>query len=141
MLEWHVKRAYRCLKAGQIMAQPPVCIRMQEKVSRIVEILKTCRHNGFPVVDKIDENGIPGHLCGLILRSQLIVIIKHRYYVELERSWLPNVSIETFRNEYPRYSSIEVIQQIFQSIKLSLNIVNIMTFRQSQTLMKNAIFL
>lgn len=108
MLGWNVKRAYRCLKAMNIMSCPPVCIQLHDKVSRIVEILKKYPHNGFPVVDRIADDGTPGHLCGLILRSQLVVIIRHRYFVELERQWLPDITIETFRNEYPRYPSIEV---------------------------------
>lgn len=108
MLGWRVKRAYRCYKAMNIMSDPPVCIQLNDKVSRIVEILKKYAHNGFPVVDRISADGTPGHLCGLILRSQLVVIIYHRYFVELEHNWLDHLSIETFRNEYPRYPSIEV---------------------------------
>lgn len=109
MLGWRVKRPYRCLKAMHIMSNPPVCIQLVDKVSRIVDILKTYPHNGFPVVDRFHEDGTSGHLCGLILRSQLVVIIKHRYFDERKRDWQPDISIETFRNEYPRYPSIEVI--------------------------------
>lgn len=54
MLPWRVKRAYRCLKAKQIMSRPPICIHLREKVSRVIEILKKYPHNGFPVVD-VDE--------------------------------------------------------------------------------------
>lgn len=108
MLGWRIKRAYRCYKAMNIMSTPPVCIQLRDKVSRIIEILKKYPHNGFPVVDRIGEDGTPGHLCGLILRSQLVVIIHHRYFVELESIWLQHITIETFRNEYPRYPSIEV---------------------------------
>lgn len=108
MLGWRVKREYRSLKARHIMSTPPVCIQLQDKVSRIVEILKNHPHNGFPVVDHIDADGTPGHLCGLILRSQLVVIIYHRYFVENEANWQPDITIETFRNEYPRYPSIQV---------------------------------
>lgn len=108
MLGWRVKRPYRCLKAMHIMSSPPICIQLQDKVSRIIEILKKYPHNGFPVVDHIDKDGTPGHLYGLILRSQLVVIIRHQYFVERERQWMPDISIEKFRNEYPRYPSIEV---------------------------------
>lgn len=109
MLGWRVKRSLRCLKAADIMARPPVCVRINDKVERIVNILRTCRHNGFPVTNRIDDDGTPGNLCGFILRSQLIIIIKHRYYAELKSQWLSHISIATFRNEYPRYPSIEVI--------------------------------
>lgn len=113
MLGWRVKRALRSLRAKEIMAQPPICIRLNDKVERIVSILRTYPHNGFPVTDRIDANGKPGHLHGLILRSQLIIIIKHRFYFELKRQWLDDISILTFRNEYPRYPSIEVNYVIF----------------------------
>lgn len=108
MLGWRVKRAFRSLQASHIMSTPPVCIKLQDKVSRIVEILKTYPHNGFPVVEHIDDNGNAGNLCGIILRSQLVLIIYHRYFVEREALWQQNITIETFRNEYPRYPSIEV---------------------------------
>lgn len=118
MLGWRVKRPYRCLKAMHIMSSPPICIKIHDKVSRIVEILKKYPHNGFPVVDRIDDDGTPGHLCGLILRSQLVVIIRHQYFVERERQWLPDISIETFRNEYPRHPSIEVCCQARNSTNI-----------------------
>lgn len=109
MLGWRVERSKRGLKAIEIMSAPPICIRLCEKVNVIVDILRNCSHNGFPIVDGIDpRTNTPGHLHGLILRSQLIVILKHRYFEELEHEWLPNISIETFRNEYPRYPSIQV---------------------------------
>lgn len=117
MLGWRVKRPYRSLKAMHIMSSPPVCILLHDKVSRIANILKKYPHNGFPVVDRINEDGSPGHLCGLILRSQLVVIIHHQYYVERKNNWQPTISIETFRNEYPRYPSIEVSEQLDLSFR------------------------
>lgn len=122
MLGWRVKRSYRCLKAINIMSQPPICIRLKDSVERIVDILKTCPHNGFPVVDRIDQNGKPGHLCGLILRSQLIVIIMQRYYDELKDQWFPDITIETFRNEYPRYPSIDLIPVSKKDLKFKIDL-------------------
>jgi chloride channel 7 len=55
-----------------------------ENVGRIVEILRSTRHHGFPVVDRIDasidDSQYPnyGHLQGLVLRSQLIVLLKRK---------------------------------------------------------------
>lgn len=57
MLPWRVKRSFRCKKASEIMSQPPVFIRRREKVSYIVDVLKRCNHNGFPVVDVV-QNGV-----------------------------------------------------------------------------------
>lgn len=124
MLGWRAKRSIRCYKAMNVMSSPPVCIQLHDKVSRIIDILKKYPHNGFPVVDKIDEDGTPGHLCGLILRSQLVVIIHHRYFVEREHDWLADISIETFRNEYPRYPSIEVRTQFSSLFLFEFNLYN-----------------
>jgi len=49
-----------------------------------------------------------GRVCGIILRSQLIVILLKSLYVENKRFWLPETSIQTFRDVYPRYPSIKV---------------------------------
>lgn len=49
-----------------------------------------------------------GPLKGFILRHQLIVIIKNKYFEETKRFWTNDVSIENFRQEYPRYPSIKV---------------------------------
>jgi hypothetical protein len=56
----------------------------------IVEALKSCSHNGFPVYD-YDERMTTlqgqqvvthrGALLGLMLRSQLLVLLKHREFV------------------------------------------------------------
>lgn len=107
MLGWRVKRSKRCLKAMHIMSTPPVCIRLREKVGNVIDILRKYPHNGFPIIDEHDEFGEAGTLQGFMLRSQLIVIIKHRFYEEFERQWKPEISIETFRNEYPRYPLIQ----------------------------------
>lgn len=112
MLGWRVKRPYRCLKSMNIMSSPPICIQLNDNVGRIIDILKKYSHNGFPVVDRIGKDGTPGHLCGLILRSQLVVIIHHRYFVEIEHQWQPDICIETFRNEYPRYPPISVSKSL-----------------------------
>lgn len=42
------------------------------------------------------------------MRSQLIVILKNSFYEENQKNWIDEVSIEDFRNEYPRYPSIDV---------------------------------
>lgn len=49
-----------------------------------------------------------GRLRGFILRSQLIVILKNSFYEETQQNWIDEVSIDDFRDEYPRYPSIDV---------------------------------
>lgn len=64
----------------------------------------------FVLLNKIfpQNDRSTGRLRGFILRSQLIVIMKNSFYEENERTWIDEVSIEDFRNEYPRYPSIDV---------------------------------
>lgn len=58
MLPWRVKRSIRCKKASEIMSTPPVCVRLREKTSYIIDLLRKCSHNGFPVVDDIADGVI-----------------------------------------------------------------------------------
>ncbi|CAB1350307.1 unnamed protein product [Coregonus sp. 'balchen'] len=62
-------------------------------------------HNGFPVV--------PGKICGLILRSQIIVLLKHKVFVELARSRLTQrkLQLKDFRDAYPRFPPIQSIHE------------------------------
>lgn len=107
MLPWVLKPVMESLSARQIMSRTAVCIRMQEKSSYIFRLLQNCTHNGFPVVDNVDENDREnGRLRGFILRSQLIVILKRSLYEEKKQFWGRNITIETFRNEYPRFTPI-----------------------------------
>ncbi|XP_007544991.1 H(+)/Cl(-) exchange transporter 7-like, partial [Poecilia formosa] len=53
----------------------------------------------------------PAKLCGLILRSQLIVLLKHKVFVELARSRLTQrkLQLKDFRDAYPRFPPIQSI--------------------------------
>lgn len=70
----------------QVMNRPVVTLRSVEKVSRVVSLLHSHTYNGFPVVDSIPEDGQAsyfksfGTLRGLILRSQLTVLLKHKVW-------------------------------------------------------------
>lgn len=70
-----------------------------------------------------------GRLCGLILRSQLIVILKKGYFEEQASFWRTNVSIEVFRSEYPRYPSIDVSRMRSFQWK-SVHIISLFIFFQ-----------
>uniref|UniRef100_A0A182XYX6 Chloride channel protein n=1 Tax=Anopheles stephensi TaxID=30069 RepID=A0A182XYX6_ANOST len=108
MLPWHVEPEYQNLSAHHIMARPVVCVRLEEKVQYLMDILKNTSHNGFPVVEDGDDGSrVNGRLIGLILRSQLVVILKHSYYQESSSFWESTVSIEAFRDAYPRYPAVE----------------------------------
>ncbi|EDO35008.1 predicted protein [Nematostella vectensis] len=63
--------------ANNIMSSPVVCFNTVERVGRIFDILKdpSSYHNGFPVVEPTQQFGV---FRGIILRSQLIILLKHK---------------------------------------------------------------
>ena len=69
------------------MSSPVLCFKSLEKVSNIVEVLRSYTFNGFPVVDALEEDcagdpsRTPNVLRGLILRSQLTVLLKHKVWL------------------------------------------------------------
>lgn len=50
-----------------------------------------------------------GRLRGLILRSQLIVLLQNKVFNEYTDRWEGDLSIKMFRDEYPRYPTIEKV--------------------------------
>lgn len=80
---------------AEAMSRDPVCLNRVESVARIVWVLRTNSHNGFPVVDGTEELGLEnvgrsrgdsvrkGKVVGLILRSQLMVLLARRAFVEV----------------------------------------------------------
>ncbi|EDW85571.2 uncharacterized protein Dwil_GK23152 [Drosophila willistoni] len=113
ILPWEPIPQFKGLKARDIMSKPVICIKLQDKAHYIYKVLNGCNHNGFPVVDNVQNNlRSKGRVCGIILRSQLIVILLKSLYVENKRFWVPETSIQTFRDVYPRYPSIESVRQL-----------------------------
>ena len=51
-----------CFTASDVMAAPPVTIPRRVQVRKLVEILKTTRHNGFPVVVPTKKRCKYGHI-------------------------------------------------------------------------------
>ena len=93
------------------MSEEVVCVRMKESVEYIINILKNTSYHGFPVVDQVDDiNRRNGRLRGFILRTQLIVILKRSFFEETKRFWEQKISIEAFRDEYPRFPCIDDIK-------------------------------
>ncbi|XP_077591239.1 H(+)/Cl(-) exchange transporter 7 [Stigmatopora nigra] len=113
-LHWEAPATSHWLTAREVMSSPVTCLNKIEKVGTIVDILSgtSTNHNGFPVVVAQDESGEePAKLCGLILRSQLIVLLKHKVFVELARSRLTQrkLQLKDFRDAYPRFPPIQSI--------------------------------
>lgn len=83
-LGWHPPKLSRNILAHNVMRKDVIALEGRERVSRILEILTTTKHHGFPVVDRIDpplnDTGLPdyGQIKGIVLRSQLITLLKKK---------------------------------------------------------------
>uniref|UniRef100_A0A671RRS5 Chloride channel protein n=1 Tax=Sinocyclocheilus anshuiensis TaxID=1608454 RepID=A0A671RRS5_9TELE len=112
-LHWDAPPTSHWLTAREVMSSPVTCLNRVEKVGRIVDVLSNTStiHNGFPVVAHTSENDEPGIICGLILRSQLIVLLKHKVFVERASSRLSQrkLQLKDFRDAYPRFPPIQSI--------------------------------
>lgn len=102
-----------CLTAREVMSSPVTCFKRVEKVGIIVDVLSnvSTNHNGFPVIVQASTDDETGKLCGLILRSQLIVLLKHKVFVERARSGVHQrkLHLKDFRDAYPRFPPIQSI--------------------------------
>ncbi|KJH41913.1 chloride transporter, ClC family [Dictyocaulus viviparus] len=90
ILGWHPPKMSRNILAEKVMRSDVVAMERRERVARILAVLKTTNHHGFPVVDRIEESthsSLPdyGHVKGVILRSQLITLLEKRvFYSEMD---------------------------------------------------------
>ncbi|XP_063534081.1 H(+)/Cl(-) exchange transporter 7 [Cydia strobilella] len=120
LLPWEPPPLAHNIYASEVMAHPVFTLRTIENVGHVVELLKLVSYNGFPVVDPplADDQEVHTYkrLRGLILRSQLIVLLQNKIYNENEHenantTWSSfNVDMNMFRKEYPRYPSINDLE-------------------------------
>ncbi|XP_052840572.1 H(+)/Cl(-) exchange transporter 7 [Drosophila gunungcola] len=123
LLTWEPLPQYKGLTAQKILSSPVVCIKLRDSAHYIYSMLNKCEHNGFPVVDDVQgDRRSEGRVCGIILRSQLIVILLKSLYVENKRFWLPDTSIQTFRDLYPRYPSIKSVRKLDEKINYTVDL-------------------
>ncbi|XP_038275323.1 H(+)/Cl(-) exchange transporter 7 isoform X1 [Dermochelys coriacea] len=112
-LHWEAPVTSHSLTAREVMSAPVTCLRRIEKVGTVVDILSdvSSNHNGFPVVESSPDPMQVAGLRGLILRSQLIVLLKHKVFVERANSNLVQrrLKLKDFRDAYPRFPPIQSI--------------------------------
>uniref|UniRef100_S4RVL2 Chloride channel protein n=1 Tax=Petromyzon marinus TaxID=7757 RepID=S4RVL2_PETMA len=110
---WEPPATSHSLTASEVMSHPVVCFKRFEQVGRIVDILSdnTANHNGFPVVEEQGDADDFGKLRGLMLRSQLIVLLKHKAFMERSDVGEPRhrLTLKDFRDAYPRFPPIQSI--------------------------------
>ncbi|CAI4225904.1 unnamed protein product [Auanema sp. JU1783] len=90
LLGWNPPKMSRNILAEKVMRSDVIALEERERVNRVLEILRTTSHHGFPIVDRIDEftdsdaTNLPdyGHLKGIILRSDLISLLKNKVYYD-----------------------------------------------------------
>lgn len=78
-LETHVEPYMRQLTVGDVVTGPLQIFCGIEKVGNIVHVLRSTRHNGFPVIDEppLPESPV---LFGMILRAHLITLLKKKSF-------------------------------------------------------------
>uniref|UniRef100_A0A0D6QRU6 Chloride channel protein n=1 Tax=Araucaria cunninghamii TaxID=56994 RepID=A0A0D6QRU6_ARACU len=97
-LEANAEPFMRHLFSGDVVRGPLVTFSGIEKVGHILQVLKSCSHNGFPVIDEPPLSEAPV-LCGLVLRSHLLVLLMRRKFL----------ATKTFANEdfIQHFSSVD----------------------------------
>lgn len=102
---------------SEIMASPVVTLMEVDKVRRVMEVLTTTDHNGFPVVNK------DGRLRGIVLRKTLCGLLKLKAYSTPAPSpKTPDGGIVLAQAATVMYDSLERVYPNFpdvRSVKLS----------------------
>jgi len=106
LLEWDGPLVLRKFSAQHVMSQPVICFSSVENVGRIYSVLQATPHNGFPITTK------QGQILGLILRSQLITLLKKKSFQQTDQKYkkrYEKVEREDFKSDYPRFPPISDI--------------------------------
>nr|XP_029148516.1 chloride channel protein CLC-c isoform X2 [Arachis hypogaea] len=80
-MESHAEPYMRTLAARDVVSGPLVTFSGIEKVGNILHALETTGHNGFPVIDEPPFSDA-AELCGLVLRSHLLVLLKGKNFTK-----------------------------------------------------------
>ncbi|WRX11137.1 CBS domain - like 3 [Theobroma cacao] len=78
-MEAHAEPYMKHLVAWDVVSGPLITFSGIEKVGNILHALRTTGHNGFPVIDEPPFSDAPA-LCGLVLRSHLLVLLKGKIF-------------------------------------------------------------
>lgn len=113
------------LYAGHIMSKHVVFVRPIEKVGTVYDLLSTCKHAYFPVVDTDDKDVLYGTISRNVLTTLLQKrayglpadtsvplnknIVKQHVTLEPDANYIPLVPYKTLQREYPAFSRIEDI--------------------------------
>ncbi|XP_057785381.1 chloride channel protein CLC-c isoform X2 [Salvia miltiorrhiza] len=80
-LEDHAEPYMKHLAAGDVCSGPLITFSGVEKVGNVMHALQMTGHNGFPVIDEPPFTDAP-ELCGLVLRSHLLVLLSRKKFTK-----------------------------------------------------------
>uniref|UniRef100_A0A6A7G5D9 Chloride channel protein n=2 Tax=Hirondellea gigas TaxID=1518452 RepID=A0A6A7G5D9_9CRUS len=61
-------------------------------------------------LESTEVDSVQGTLCGLMLRSQIMVMLKHKMFIEREEYWSDSwQDLGVFRDAYPRFYDLEAV--------------------------------
>ncbi|XP_017782655.1 PREDICTED: H(+)/Cl(-) exchange transporter 7-like [Nicrophorus vespilloides] len=102
--------------ATEVMNNNVVGFRSVETVDFLYETLEKTEHNGFPVLElENPEDDLKyGKIVGLILRDQILLILKKKWFSHNMHLWAGTVTMNIFRDEYLHKYRIEDIELTFE---------------------------
>ncbi|KAL4225953.1 H(+)/Cl(-) exchange transporter 7 [Mactra antiquata] len=110
LLPWDPPALCDTIKASDLMNAPALTLNKVEKVGRIVEILRNETFCGFPVINQhTKDRSTPSKTYGLILRSQLLVLLKHKVFGPDNTFQQNTVRLKDFRKYDLQYLKIQDI--------------------------------
>ncbi|XP_061198262.1 H(+)/Cl(-) exchange transporter 7-like isoform X3 [Saccostrea echinata] len=98
------------LRASDVMNAPLATFKTKEKVENIYRMLKEETFCGFPVIEDDPRTPGKGKLKGLILRNQLLVLLKKKIFCPEGQVPPRNITIKDFRDFYPVYLKVSEIE-------------------------------
>ncbi|XP_076822841.1 H(+)/Cl(-) exchange transporter 7-like isoform X2 [Clavelina lepadiformis] len=104
ILEWEPPPLSINIHAREVMGTPAVTVRevcLVKDICRVLSDPHNC-HSGYPVTNE------EGKFRGFILRSQLLILLKHKVF--MERSGPDDrLELAVFRDSYPRYFPLSIV--------------------------------
>ncbi|KAF2320223.1 hypothetical protein GH714_026092 [Hevea brasiliensis] len=108
-MEAHAEPYMRNLVASDVVSGPLIAFSGVERVGNILHALKITGHNGFPVIDEPPFTEAP-ELCGLVLRSHLLVLLKEKKFTK-ERGMTGSGILSMFKaHDFAKAGSGKVVK-------------------------------
>ncbi|XP_059170124.1 H(+)/Cl(-) exchange transporter 7-like [Physella acuta] len=110
LLSWEPPPLCDHVYVSDFMSQPVMSVCSVEKVGNLYDCLVGETFNGFPVIE-LDSNGPTaqkGKLKGVILRSQILVLLKNKVYCPEGQTPTKILSLNDFQNPYPVALSLKI---------------------------------